>query len=81
MVEEAVKHTFQQYYIENALEGTEVDILWGSIDLDCNELKSVLEESVGLKCETESTDEKDCEEIHLLNLNFPFCIYLFLLIK
>jgi hypothetical protein len=58
----------------NAFDGTEVDILWDSTDLDCPELKSDLKE-------TESTGEIDSEQIYLLNLNVPFCIYLFLLIK
>jgi hypothetical protein len=76
-----VKESFKKYCIENALDGTQVGILWGNTDLHCPELKSYLEDYVDSKCEAGSTDEEDSEHIHLHNLNFPFFIDLYLLIK
>jgi hypothetical protein len=39
------------------------DILWDNSDLDCPDLKSNLEESVGLEYETGCTSEADSDYI------------------
>jgi hypothetical protein len=56
---EAVEQSFKKRCIINALDGTEVNILWGNSDLDCPDLESDLGKSVDSKCETGGTNEED----------------------
>jgi hypothetical protein len=73
----AVEHSFKKCCITNAPNGTEDDMLWDSCDLDCPDLKGDLEESVHSECETGCSSEEDSEQTHLFNLNFQFCVDLF----
>jgi hypothetical protein len=55
-----VQQSIKECCITNELDGTG-DILWDNSNLDCPDLKSDLEESVGSECETGCTSEDDSE--------------------
>jgi hypothetical protein len=46
-----------------ALDGTEGGIVWDSCDLEFPDIKSDLEESADLECETGCTNEEDSDYI------------------
>jgi hypothetical protein len=65
---------FVKCCITSALYGAEDDILWGSSDIDCLDLRSDLEETVDCKCETGRTSL-------LFNLNLQFYVDFCVLIR
>jgi hypothetical protein len=70
-----VEQSFKKCRITNALDGTKNYILRNMCDLDCPDLKSVLEKSVCSECETRCTSEEDSEQINLFNLNFKIFLF------
>jgi hypothetical protein len=53
--------SFKKCYVTNEFDDTEDGIWWENSDLDCLDLKSYLEESVGSESETGWTSEEDRE--------------------
>jgi hypothetical protein len=76
-----VEQSFKKCFITNAFNGTEDGILWDSSDLDCLDLKSDLEKYVDSQCDTGCTSEEHSEQTNLFNLNFQFCVDLYLLMQ